>query len=224
MLYIASSCQNDDCMPKKKGAVRKEASGKTTWSAGVHDRIRHLVKEQGSNKKFAELLSKNGLTVDPRRVTDWVGARLPTAENLYQIARATNCSLDWLLGLREQQYIDQFRTKNELVDDLETLLRHRVAQAIGCEPNDMLAFGDLILEELIERQIKVLHDNHKWSQIHQVLMEMKLRLDPEASSATTGRWKYDAEAVNEALADLKKSQHPLALVVPRTYTNADEPE
>lgn len=62
------------------------------WEIG--DRIRQTMKKQG----FTQTSFSNALHVDQSTVSYWVtGKRLPPTENLVDLAKVLNVSIDWLL-------------------------------------------------------------------------------------------------------------------------------
>jgi hypothetical protein len=200
-------------MAAKKRSTRKYIPRRSSWARGVHDRIQELVGEQGSNRKFAKFLSDEGNhEINTRRITDWIGTRLPTAENLYKIAQKTGVSLDWLLGLSRDQYRKQSRNKEELATDLGEFLCRRIAPLVGLDSDQLVAFGDLILEDLVERQISVVSENQRHHYDSQLYMSERVRLDPTLSKKKWIERPGDLAFVKRHIEYLIKNQPPVQLV------------
>lgn len=179
--------------------ANKRKAGRTLAVVKAHSRLAELVAEAGSNAAFAALCG-----VHDRRVTDWTMTRygrLPNAENLFLIAEATGCSVDWLLGLSEQRYRRQVRTSPELGQDVAAYLCRRVAQAERIATGHLIADGNRALEEMAEREVHTFKAERKWSAMFAAVITRKLMMKKRGSRPSVGspEWEELRRETFEAL-------------------------
>ncbi len=150
---------------------RKHRYPRRARRSDIADRLHALIGKE-SKRSFAK---KCGL--DSARVSEWVSGQVaPGAHNLQAIASATDCSVDWLLGLSEQRYRGQTRTGPELADDVAAYLRRAVGAAVGIKPDMLRAEGTPALEDMKEREVRAFKAVQKWNRVFAAVITRKFSM------------------------------------------------
>lgn len=96
----------EDAPPEKKGTPPEKKESRRSRQSGEFDgeifreRIRLLRKESGMTKKdFAAFTGTGHMTIYEYERKD----KMPRVDMLFRIARKTGCSVDWLIGLKEEE-------------------------------------------------------------------------------------------------------------------------
>ena len=91
--------QEKDAPQEKKESRRSRQSGEFDGEI-FRERIRLLRKESGMTKKdFAAFTGTGHMTIYEYERKD----KMPRVDMLFRIARKTGCSVDWLIGLKEEE-------------------------------------------------------------------------------------------------------------------------
>lgn len=98
-----------------------------------HDRLRELRKDANlTQKQFSEAI---GCTMASLSAYE-NGSKLPPTQTLINISNKFNCSIDWLMGLKEGQYIKDFPKiaikYSSYIKELFTLNNAAISLDVGC--------------------------------------------------------------------------------------------
>ncbi len=137
--------------PKRTHKVRRKApvprSG-GVWGERVRQRLKQLMETKGitSNRAFARECG-----VHDRRISDWLTTRLPSADNLRQIANRFDVSIDWLLGFDDVPMLRTGRARvGVLSEELFWMVVERIptdAFALEVLDPDLSHFANRLVDE-----------------------------------------------------------------------------